>query len=66
MAQTVHVDPDLCQGNGVCVIRAEKVFDLGDDEIAVVLVDEVPEDQEAGVRSAAASCPTQAIAVDGG
>ncbi|ODU07718.1 MAG: ferredoxin [Pseudonocardia sp. SCN 72-86] len=60
----MHVDPELCQGNGVCVGRAGKVFDLGDDEIAVVLVDEVPEDQDAAVRDAAASCPTQAITVD--
>jgi ferredoxin len=66
VALTVHVDPDLCQGNAVCLLRAEKVFALDDEEVAVVLVDEVPSDQEDAVRHASASCPTQAIRVDEG
>ena len=64
MTLHVRVDRDICQGNGVCVQRAPEVFDLGDDEIAEVKAESLPDSRYNEVSHAAASCPTQAIEVE--
>ena len=40
---------------------ADAVFDQDDDGIVVVLVDEVPEDEEDHAREAVKLCPSQAL-----
>jgi ferredoxin len=57
----VEVDRDLCESNAVCVGIAPDVFDLGDDDLAAVRVDEVPPDRQADVREAVAMCPKIAL-----
>jgi len=57
----VEVDRDLCESNAVCVGIAPDVFDLGDDDLAVVRVDKVPPDREAEVREAVGLCPKIAL-----
>ena len=57
------VDPDLCLGCGVCETIAPNVFRLGDNYIAVVLVDVVSPGDEAKAREAMDSCPEQAISI---
>lgn len=57
----VEVDRDLCESNAVCMGIAPDVFDLGDDDLAVVLVDEVARDRQADVREAVAMCPKIAL-----
>ncbi|GAC1395156.1 MAG: ferredoxin [Mycobacterium sp.] len=57
----VEVDRDLCESNAVCVGIAPDLFDLGDDDLARVLVDEVPSEREAAVREAAGLCPKIAL-----
>ena len=47
----VEVDHDRCEGNAVCVGIAPDVFDLDDDDYAVVKADPVPADQEARHRA---------------
>ena len=42
----VVVDRDRCEGNAVCVGIAPDLFDLDDEDYAVVKVDEIPADQE--------------------
>lgn len=57
----VEVDRDLCESNAVCVGIAPDVFDLGDDDLVVVRVDEVAQDRQADVREAVAMCPKIAL-----
>ena len=40
---------------------ADAVFDQDDDGIVVVLVDDVPEDEEEHSREAVKLCPSQAL-----
>ena len=42
----VEVDRDRCEGNAVCVGIAPDLFDLDDEDYAVVKADPVPADQE--------------------
>ncbi|MER6523827.1 ferredoxin [Streptomyces sp. NPDC001508] len=58
------VDEDRCRGHGVCSTVCPEVFDLGDDGYAVVLLPDVPPEYEPAARTAAASCPERAVAVD--
>jgi ferredoxin len=57
----VEVDRELCIGSGNCVYGAPGVFDLDDDEIAVVLDPDAASEDE--VVSAARRCPSHAITV---
>ena len=59
------VDPDLCTACGLCTETCPEVFELGaDDDVAKVIVDEVPSDAEETAREAAEECPTEAIAIE--
>lgn len=58
----VRVDHDLCEGNGRCEIEAPAVFEVRDDDISYVLVDEVPESEREATDRAIRVCPRQAIA----
>ncbi|MFC4057641.1 ferredoxin [Planomonospora corallina] len=61
----VTVDRDRCCGAGQCVLLAPEVFDQGEDDGVVVLLDPSPgEPLRAAVREAAGVCPTAAITVD--
>ena len=57
----VHIDRERCMGSGNCVYWAAKVFDIGDDMVAVVISD--PDAQRERVELAAEHCPTHAISV---
>jgi len=57
----VEVDHDRCEGNAVCVGIAPDVFDLDDDDYAVVTADPVPADQEELTEQAIAECPRAAL-----
>lgn len=58
-----QVDRDLCIGCGLCAEICPAVFEMGDDMIAKVIVDEVPEEAADQARDAAASCPVSAISL---
>jgi len=57
----VVVDPDLCEGHGKCEAAAPEVFELGDDDLSRVLIDDVPEELRQKVENAIRLCPRQAI-----
>jgi ferredoxin len=57
----VIVDPDLCEGNGVCEKIAPEIFRLGDDDQARVLLERPDETLRAKVDAAVRRCPRQAI-----
>ncbi len=54
------VDRDLCIGCGLCVTISPDVFELDDEDIAVVISDTVDET----VEDARDSCPTDAISIE--
>ncbi len=54
------VDRDLCIGCGLCVTISPDVFELDDEDIAVVISDTVDET----VEEARDSCPTDAISIE--
>jgi ferredoxin len=62
-APQVTVNHDLCEGNMVCEANAPTVFQVGDDDLARVLVDEVSDSDRDGVERAIRLCPKQAIAM---
>lgn len=57
----VVVDRDRCEGNAFCVKIAPEVFQLDDDEYAVVIADPVPAEQTAMAEQAIADCPRAAL-----
>jgi ferredoxin len=54
---------DTCTACGLCVDTCPEVFEMG-DEIAQVIVDEVPAEHEDDVQQAADECPVEAIVVE--
>lgn len=59
----IHIDYDLCEGNAVCMKVAPEVFDVGDDDRAVLLNENPGEDLRAQVEAAVRRCPRQALAL---
>lgn len=57
----VVVDRDRCEGNAICVGIAPQLFQLDEDEYAVVTADPIPADQEALAEQAVADCPRAAL-----
>jgi ferredoxin len=57
----VEVDRDRCEGNAVCVGIAPDLFDLDDEDYAVLKADPVPEGQEDLAEQSVAECPRAAI-----
>ncbi|MGH3758727.1 ferredoxin [Actinophytocola sp.] len=61
----VDVARDRCCGYGACVSVAPEVFDIGDDEIAVVLIGgELRADLHGRVTDAAHACPNDAVLIE--
>ena len=56
------VDPDLCTGCELCVDTAPEVFEM-QDNVAVAIVETVPEGAEDATKEAAESCPAEAIKI---
>jgi ferredoxin len=59
----VEADRDVCIQAGNCVMSADSLFDQDDDGIVVVLVDDVPADEEDKAREAVRLCPSQALKI---
>ena len=57
----VKVDRDLCEANAVCCGLAPDVFELDDDEMLIIKVDEVPADEVDRVEKAISRCPKNAL-----
>ena len=61
----VSIDLRLCAGHGQCEAVAPEVFQVNDDWIAEVLIEEPPESMKPAVEKAARLCPTSAVVIEG-
>ena len=59
----ITADRDVCISAGNCVMVAGAVFDQDEDGIVVMVVDDVPESEEAHAREAVQLCPSQALRI---
>ena len=59
----VVVDYDRCESNGLCMALAPEVFEIRDDDMMYLLVDDPAERSEAKVREAVRTCPKQALSL---
>lgn len=57
----VVVDHDLCEGHAKCQSSAPEVFEVRDDDLSHVLIDDIPEALRSKVERAIRLCPRQAI-----
>jgi ferredoxin len=57
----VEVDRDRCEGNAVCVGIAPDLFELDDEDYAVLKADPVPDGQEELAEQSVAECPRAAL-----
>ena len=60
-AVRVIVDRDRWEGNAVCLGIAPDIFDLDDEDYAVVKTDPIPPDREQLAEQAIAECPRAAL-----
>lgn len=58
------VDEDACTGCEICPTICPEVFEMGDDFIAKVIADPVPEGLEDDVVDAMESCADEAISIE--
>lgn len=54
---------DTCVACGLCIDLCPDVFQMGDD-IAEVIVDEIPADKESLAQQSAEECPVDAIEIE--
>ena len=54
---------DTCTACGLCVDTCPEVFEMGDD-LAQVIVSDVPAEHEEAVQQAAEECPVEAIVIE--
>ena len=58
------VDENVCTGCGLCEETCPEVFELGDDDVASVVVDVVPPEAEEACQEAMEGCPVEAISIE--
>lgn len=57
------VDAELCTGCELCCETCPEVFQMQGD-VAITIIDTVPEDCEREAQQAADECPVEAIAIE--
>ena len=57
----LKVDKDICIGCGACGAIAPDVFEMDDEGLATLVVDEIPEEVCEDAIDAKEGCPTDAI-----
>lgn len=60
----VYIDKDLCIGCGACESVAPDIFQMKEDGLAHVVLDEVGEARRKDVEEAMGSCPSEAIKIE--
>ncbi|MFZ0035468.1 MAG: ferredoxin [Sedimentisphaerales bacterium] len=59
----VKVNPELCNGTGICEQMCPEVFEIKRG-MSMVKVQEVPSYAEQSRKEAAEDCPTEAISIE--
>lgn len=59
----VVVDMKQCEANALCMGIAPDVFQLGDDDVLVVLQERPDPSRRADIEQAVRQCPKQAISI---
>jgi ferredoxin len=59
----VEVDHDACEANAVCAGLVPEVFEVDDEDILHIKVDDVPAALTDAVRLAVRSCPKAALSL---
>jgi len=59
----VIVDRALCQGHAQCEDAAAQVFEVGDDALVRLRMENPPEELRSAVEDAVRSCPAEAIRI---
>lgn len=60
----IRVDEELCTGCAICADTCPNLFEMTEDGIAKVLVEEVPPEEESCAGEAADSCASEAIIIE--
>ncbi|NTW16974.1 MAG: ferredoxin [Syntrophaceae bacterium] len=60
----VSIDKDLCTGCGLCAESVPEVFEMTDDDIAVVKIKTVNDALIDQVKEASEDCPAEAIIIE--
>jgi len=55
---------DTCTACGLCIDTCPEVFEMGDDDMAHVIVDDVSDEYEDAIQQAADECPVEAIIIE--
>ena len=59
----VKVDWEQCESNALCMAAAPEVFEVRDDDLLYVLIEEPGEELRAKVEMAVRSCPKTALSI---
>ena len=59
----VVADQERCEGNAVCMKVCPEVFEVGDDDQVILLIEQPPDDLHAKVEAAVRRCPRQALSM---
>jgi ferredoxin len=59
----VEVDRDACEANAVCAGLVPEVFEVDEEDLLHIKVDEVPDRLADSVRHAVRSCPKAALSL---
>ncbi len=59
-----EINRDGCISCGLCIATCPEVFQMADDNLAEVIVDEVPADAEESAIEAQEGCPVSVIKVE--
>lgn len=60
----VSIDKDLCTGCGLCVESVPEVFEMADDDVAIVKINTIKDALIDQVKEASEDCPGEAIILE--
>ena len=59
----VQVDRDACEANAICAGLVPEIFEVDDEDILHIKVEDVPANLADAVRHAVRSCPKAALSL---
>ena len=59
----IDVDYTRCTGHGLCELEAADIFEVGEDGLVGLLIDEPGEEYREQVQAAIKVCPTVALSL---